>query len=71
MLEHLHGHLARDRREAFEKLFEGIVVFEVIEERLDRDAGPREDRRAAENFGIDGNESRELMEPPYLSYASA
>ena len=46
------GHVARDGREALQKFFERVVGFEVIKERLDRNARALEDRGAL--FGETG-----------------
>jgi hypothetical protein len=51
-LKHLHGHVAGNGGEAVEEFFEAVIVFEIIEERLDRHPCSGEDGGAAENIWV-------------------
>ena len=53
-------HLTRDRREALEKFFQTVIVFQVIEQRFDRNACSLENRRTSENVGINRDEIAHL-----------
>lgn len=50
--------LAADRWEIFEKDFQRISAFKVVEQRLDRYAGTGEHRRSAVDLGVDGDQLR-------------
>ena len=49
------GHLTGDRREALEEFFQGIIIFQVLEQCPDRDACPLKNGRPAQNLGIHCN----------------
>ncbi len=59
MIEHLHGHYPRHGPKALKEFFQGVVVLELIEERLHGDARAGEHRCSPENFRIDSDESFE------------
>jgi hypothetical protein len=46
---------AADRREGFQKFFQRIVIGEILEQRLYRNARVLEDRRTAYDFGLLNN----------------
>lgn len=46
----------RDRREALEEFFQAVIVFQVLEQCLDRNPCAFKDRRPPENIGIDCNQ---------------
>lgn len=47
---------ARDSRETFQEILDGIAAFEAINQILDGHAGAGKARRAAHNLGIDFND---------------
>ena len=55
-LQEAVSHRPRHRRETFEEFFQRVVAFEVVEERLDRDARAFEDGRAAKDVRVNGDE---------------
>lgn len=56
--EHGDGLFPGDGREVIEKDFQRVTRFEMVEQRLDRNARPGEDRRAAVDLGVDGDRMR-------------
>jgi hypothetical protein len=52
LFKNLHGQFAADGGEAFEEIVEGVAVFQVVEEGLDRDAGAAKDGGAVHDFGV-------------------
>src|SRR5204863_484470 len=56
-------HLARNRWKAGKKLFESVVFFEIIKQRLYRDARSFEYGRPSKDFRIHGNEIIGLHDP--------
>jgi len=56
-LEHGYGQLTAYGWEVVEEDFQGVPGFKVIEQSLDRHAGPSEYGRTAMNFRINGDES--------------
>ena len=56
-LEGGDGHFTGDGRKALEKVFECFSAFEIVEQRLDRDAGAAKDRSSAEDLGIFDDDS--------------
>jgi hypothetical protein len=52
--------LTGDRGEVVEELFQRFALFEIDQERLDRNASPNENRRAAENLRIGMNDLRSI-----------
>ncbi len=51
-----HRQFAGDGREGFEEVVQRQIVGEVVEERLHRDARALEDRRPAEDVGVNGDQ---------------
>jgi len=51
-----HGQFAGDGREGFEEVVQREIVREVVEERLHRDARAFENRCAAEDVGVNGDQ---------------
>jgi hypothetical protein len=56
LLQNFTSHVACDGWKTFEKFFQCIVVFQIFEKRLHRNARAFEDRRAAQNFRVNGDQ---------------
>ncbi len=52
LLQHPRRDLATNRRKAFEKFLERIVIFQIIEERRDRHASAVENGSSTQNLGV-------------------
>src|SRR3984885_14729140 len=55
--ECVESRFARDRREPFQKLFQGLSSFEVVEQVLDRHSRAPKDRHSAQDLGVFNNDA--------------
>src|ERR1700722_19044379 len=55
--ECVESRFARDRREPFQKLFQGFSSFEVVEQVLDRQSRAPKDRHSTQDLGVFHNDA--------------
>ncbi len=53
LLERSHSLRVRHRGEVIQKVAQGMAAFDVVDQSLQRNASPNEDRRSTEDLGID------------------